>query len=82
MAVIDAGKVETGTSEPEHWAARAWSEFAESRLRSVAAVDVGVVEERDASLDSGFTGGDGALHVLGAIIRRIPRTRKPGASFG
>ena len=30
MAVIDAGKVETGTATPEHWAARAWSEFAES----------------------------------------------------
>jgi peptide/nickel transport system permease protein len=32
MAVIDAGKVETGTAAPEHWAARAWSEFAESWL--------------------------------------------------
>jgi len=32
MAVIDAGKVETGAVEPEHWAARAWSEFAESWL--------------------------------------------------
>jgi peptide/nickel transport system permease protein len=32
MAVIDAGKVETRASEPEHWAARAWSEFAESWL--------------------------------------------------
>jgi peptide/nickel transport system permease protein len=32
MAVIDAGKVETGAATPEHWAARAWSEFAESWL--------------------------------------------------
>ena len=32
MAVIDAGKAETGPVAPEHWAARAWSEFAESWL--------------------------------------------------